>query len=271
MSAGLSKGDLCFDPSDTADLDNYDNTGAFIRGNAGDVITSRELQTGEEHLDVYAALADKDGLGLSSTDLGGGVRALKVDIGDSVEIETKIDGDYDVSTNATPDSAGLIAHDRAAAPDQTNQNFRSTGANPAASVDPANVHALDVNSFMMAFDGTDWERLEIESGRLKVDIDSSSPIPVKECYDSWANKALAVATTATQIAASPLTDRCELTIQNLSSKDVYLGEGSGVTAANGIMIGRKSSATFKMADGADPYLIRDAGAGTSDIRIYEAA
>lgn len=47
-------------------------------------------------------------------------------------------GDYDVSTNVDPSSAAVIAHDRAATPDKTNQNVRVTG------VANGNIHAMDV-------------------------------------------------------------------------------------------------------------------------------
>lgn len=100
---------------------------------------------------------------LTSTGAAG---ALDVNITNALTVN--INGDYDVGTNPTPDSVGMIAHDRGAAPDQTAQNIRPTGG--AASSDnvvAANVFGLDVNSFLMGYDGTTWDRLTSTiTGRL---------------------------------------------------------------------------------------------------------
>lgn len=52
------------------------------------------------------------------------------------------DGDYDVTTNTKPASIGLIVHDRATSPSETDQNFRPTGVQGTA-LDT--VHALDIS------------------------------------------------------------------------------------------------------------------------------
>jgi len=50
-------------------------------------------------------------------------------------------GEYDLTDNTKPASAGMVVHDRTTAPDETDQNVRITGVN-----DPEDdtVHALDV-------------------------------------------------------------------------------------------------------------------------------
>lgn len=53
-----------------------------------------------------------------------------------------LDGDYDASNNSNPSSAAPILHDRVAAPDKTDQNFRPTGVQ--GTVDNT-VHAADVS------------------------------------------------------------------------------------------------------------------------------
>lgn len=50
-----------------------------------------------------------------------------------------LDGEYDAATNTNPSSSALIAHDRTATPDETDQNFRPTG------VTNSTVHALDIS------------------------------------------------------------------------------------------------------------------------------
>lgn len=53
-----------------------------------------------------------------------------------------LDGDYDAANNTNASSAALIAHDRVAAPDVTDQNFRPTGIQGTAD---NTVHALDIS------------------------------------------------------------------------------------------------------------------------------
>ena len=67
------------------------------------------------------------------------------------------DGDYDATTNTKPASGGLIAHDRAAAPAETEQNVRLTGV---AGED--DTHCLDV-------------AIRDESGAA---FDADNPMPV---------------------------------------------------------------------------------------------
>lgn len=99
----------------------------------------------------------------------GAAGALDVNVTNALAIDVDLDGDYDGATNLTPDSAGLIVHDRAAAPAVADQNKRTTGA--AASSDgvvAANVHGQDVNGFLMGYNGSTWDRLLATSGALNV-------------------------------------------------------------------------------------------------------
>jgi len=121
--------------------------------------------------DSVAAYLRTGSHALTSTDLGGGVLALDVNVGNDITAECDLDGDYDVSTNPTPDSVGLIVHDRGASPDETDQNQRPTADNPDSdNVDPANVHALDTNSYLMGWDGSAWDRLTRSANGLEVDV-----------------------------------------------------------------------------------------------------
>lgn len=93
--------------------------------------------------------------------------ALDVNIVNSIAVD--LNGVYDVTTNPTPDSIGAIVHTRTAAPDQTNQTFRTTGGTANASaVVAANVQGLDTNAFAMGYNGTTWDRLLATSGQLQV-------------------------------------------------------------------------------------------------------
>ena len=148
----LGKDKLIYDSTTASD---GDSVASFLHASGG-AVTSTTVGS-DEALDVAAYLRDASGNLLTST-LVGSDQALDVNMVNTIDVD--IDGDYNVTTNPTPDSAGLIAHDRAASPAITDQNFRSTGG--AASSDAvvaANVHGLDVNAFGMAFNGTTWDRM----------------------------------------------------------------------------------------------------------------
>lgn len=132
------------------------------------------------HLDVFAPLHDGEGNPITST--GG---SINVNMTNSPTFSVDLDGVYS-GGNTNPDNAGLIAHVRAASPGDAEQTFRSTGGNPnSENIDPANVHALDVNSFGMMWDGSGWDRLQGNStDGLLVDI-SNANIQVTQGTSPW--------------------------------------------------------------------------------------
>lgn len=207
----MSKVKNKFDP---ADQDCADNVGAYLRSSDGTLLT-HTTEGAKEALDVYIVN----------------------------EQDVQLDGDYDVSTNADPDSVGIIAHDRAATPGESDQNFRPTGGKPNADdIDPANVHALDVNSFLMGWDGSAWDRLEKTDNGLKVDIGDSIEIEVSECYTDLATGQMAVTTTEAVIGG--VANRCGITVYNKGDSDIYIGK-TGLTSANGFCIPCGASYDFK--------------------------
>ena len=154
--SALNKYKLCFDP---AAPDDGDNLGAYLRSSDGTLLTHSSVN---------------------------GCEALDVNICNDLDIDVKLDGVYDGVSNTDPDNAGLIAHQRAAAPGDAEQTFRSTGAHPDSDdVAPADVHAVDVNSFLMAYDGTNWDRLTLTDGNLNVNIvqDPAACLRVEGCTD----------------------------------------------------------------------------------------
>jgi hypothetical protein len=120
--------------------------------------------------DSVAAFLRTDGGALTSTTIDA-VEALDVNVANAIEVA--MDGIYDDPDNLLPDSAGAIFHVRGATVDITSQTLRVTGAAPANAVDPANVIALDVNSFLMGFDTDHWDRLTSTSGALDINIAST--------------------------------------------------------------------------------------------------
>lgn len=152
---GLSKDKLIYDSTTPSD---GDSVAAFLRVAAG---------------------------ALTSTGAAG---ALDVNVTNALAIAVDLDGDYDGTTNLTPDSVGTLVHDRAAAPAVADQNKRTTGG--AASSDAvvaANVHGADANAFGMIFNGTTWDRMRGTSGSLNVSpigavaddgVDSGNPVKI---------------------------------------------------------------------------------------------
>lgn len=145
------------------------------------VFDSTSGQGDELTAHLYASLP------LTSTTVSG-KEALDVNIASPISITVDLDGDYDVSTNPTPDTVGTILRTRAATPGLSDQNESLTGA--AASSDAvvaANVHGMDSNAFGMIFNGTTWDRMRGTSGSLNVNalgnvaddgVDTGNPIKV---------------------------------------------------------------------------------------------
>jgi hypothetical protein len=188
--------------------------------------------------------------------------ALHVNIAEGdFELNTKIDGDYDGTTNPTPDSAGVIFHDRTASPDGTAQNQRPTAGLSSLSLDLSTVHDQDVAAGFYAYDPDSTERKAVqwynEAARVS-DI----------CQDSFLVTQKDVAATAGALLASQLADRKKFLIQNLGNKEVWLG-GASVTVGTGFMLPPSSTYEFNLGDAIDLYAISTAG--TQDCRIMEVA
>lgn len=261
------KDHLIFDTTDAQTILDTDSVGAFVRSDDGTLITHHTLTSGE-HLDVYAAMADGDGSPITST--GG---ALDVNIKTSeISIDVSLDGDYDVSTNPTPDSVGMIAHDRGASPDMTSQNQRPTAASPSSdNVVAANVHALDVNSFGMAWDGSAWDRLMSTSGSLNVHLDAQT-VTVSDA--ALANVAIAnaantldAADTAEAAVASSLANRKYLWLYNMANNTVFIGSAS-VSESNGFPVSPGSYLELRAGAAVSPFFVGRAGK-TPEIRTME--
>lgn len=224
---------LVFDTTDANTIADSHSVGAYIRASDGTLIDSTNINS-VDRLAVDSTLKDGSGNALTST-----AGALDVNLVSPITVDVDLKGVYDVGTNPDPDSAGLIAHVRSAVPDKTNQTFRSTGASPASdNVNPANVHALDMNAFAMGWDGTAWDRLTATAGALDVNL-ASAEITLEVSDAALANTAIASAAntldapnTAEDVVSSPLANRKYLFIRNNGNKTSYIG-ATGVTAANG--------------------------------------
>jgi uncharacterized lipoprotein NlpE involved in copper resistance len=110
--------------------------------------------------------------------------------------------------------------------------------------------------------------LDIRDLTFALDKVDTSGSRIKATNSSIANSAVSVTTTAAALTPSPLTDRTTLIVQNLGSKEIFIGSSS-VTAANGVKIAAGASAELNY--NASVALFARTASGTADVRIIEAA
>jgi hypothetical protein len=105
---------------------------------------------------------------------------------------------------------------------------------------------------------------------LAINADGSINVQTFEgAYASWSVVAASVTTTESQLAASPLSGRLRIEIQNLGANDIYIRQATGVTTSNGLKIPKGSSYEQALDAGAAIYAI--ANSGSSDVRIAQYA
>lgn len=203
--------------------------------------------------------AGSDGDRISSTNVGG-KEGLDVNIINPLTVN--IDGVYDGVNNTDPDNVGAIFHVRSATPGDADQTKRTTGA--AASSDAivaANFHGQDVNSALLGFNGTTWDRIRSwkSTGVIRA-------VDVKTVFKVTAET---VGLTAGELVATPLANRTGIRVQNLGNRDIWIGTSNAVTAANGYLIPAKGEEDFDFGEDVDVWAIGDA-AGLS-VRVLEEA
>ena len=177
---GITIDELQFDP--TSPTDNQ-RVGSFIISSSGSVIDSTDV---------------------------GGTEGLNVNVLNDISID--IDGVYDVGNNANPDNVGLIGHTRAASIGDAQQVQRlSAGAPSSDNIDPANVMALDSNSYLLGWDGSAWDRISATGGLLDVNINLDSFLVADNAADSGGSlKVGSVAKDGLLTAISDDEDRADL-------------------------------------------------------------
>lgn len=113
----------------------------------------------------------------------------------------------------------------------------------------------------------------VVSGEVSLDAATLAALEtvstVEAGYANWKSTAHSASSTASQIAATPLTGRINVTIQNLGTADIFIGESNAVTVATGTKIAKGSSFSEKLAAGANIWVI--CASGSSDLRVSEFA
>lgn len=128
---------------------------------------------------------------------------------------------------------------------------------------------VDVSGSSVTVSATDLDIRNLVFATDKVDVSGSSVLTTPDAYDSWKASNQTVTTTASQIAATALSGRLNMIIQNLGSNDIYIGTTNAVTTATGTKIPKGSSMEMGFGAGASVYAI--ASSGTADVRVAEFA
>lgn len=273
------KDKLVFDVTDVNTIADSDSVGAFVRSSDGTLITHHAVGTGTaKHLDVYAALADGAGTALTSTAITEDIQALDVNITNSLDINTQIDGVYDDPDNLVPDSAGVIFHTRADSITIAQQVERTTAGTLAAILaeNLDQIKAIDTNSFLYAIndDSGDAELLTLDgtSGGLNVHL-IGSDITIETSDAALANASvvskadsLAAAGTAEKVVGTNLADRKYLFVYNNYTRKIFIG-GSDVDKDNGFPISPGSYIELRAGASVDVYYDSEASGAT--IRTLE--
>jgi len=150
----------------------------------------------------------------------------------------------------------------------SNGNVGVTDAGGSLTVDATDFDIRDLSAntdSVKIGDGTDFLAINAD-GSINVQ-GSLSTVPGG--FDTWKVTSQSVSNTATQLAATPLSGRIYLEIQNLGAVDVYVNFSNAVTASNGLKIAKGSSWSIDLDDNAAIYAIT--ASGTADLRIAEYA
>lgn len=251
--------ELIFDP---ANPDDGANVGATLRGADGTVIgnTGDALKvTGSFNVDGSTValdaptLAALENITVSATDL---------DIRDLAFATDKVDV---TGSEVALDAASLAALENITV---TVDNSEIEITNDAGNPIPVNgtVNISD-NGGSITVDAADLDIRDLAFATDSVDVSGSS-VDVNS-KSSGAYKAASVTATAAQIDTSPLTGRKNITIQNLGTKDIWIGFDGSVTDTNGTKVPRGGSADFDWSDSLNVFAVTSSG--TADVRLLETA
>ena len=220
---------------------------AFVQNNLG------ELYVVDEAGNVLLGTIDADTSSIA-TDAGtiaGAVSGteMQVDIVAPLPAGTNNIGDVDVLT-----MPGIYVEDDASS---GGENLMLIGG-----------YRQDAETSPVSADGDFHGLIFNDVGQLKVEAQMNG-----SCDTTLSVSNVTVPVTAGGIQlSSPLAGRREITIQNLGSQDVWIKDGTGVTAGtggNGFLLPKDSSATYAWGPSFDPYAIT--ASGTADLKVIECA
>lgn len=235
----------------------------------------RDLAFATDKVDVSGSSVTVTATDLDIRDLSHTQDSVKV--GDGTDfLAIASDGSIAVTDNGaslTVDAVNLDIRDLAFATDKVDVSGSSVSisgdVNVTQGTSPWVVSATDLDIRDLSHtqdsvkigDGTDF---------LAINADGSINAQFTEAgYASWSVIAASVTTSESQLAASPLSGRLRVEIQNLGTNDIYIRQSTGVSTSNGLKIPKGSSYEQALDSGASIYAI--AAAGTADVRIAQYA
>lgn len=119
------------------------------------------------------------------------------------------------------------------------------------------------------------DSLKIGDGTDFLAINADGSINVNGSFggsgsSSWQNSLVSLtASTAAELAATPLSGRTSMTVQNLSSRDIWLGPDNTVTdtgATHGLVLPKGTSMDIPLTDSANIFAYSD---GAADLLVSE--
>lgn len=241
---GVTLNKLVFDsanPSDSA------NVGAYLRASDGTLIT----HTGGK-LDVQVG----NTVTVSATDLD--IRDIDASQ-DNIAISDGTDTlavNADGSINSVVSATDLDIRNLVFATDKVDVS----GSSVTVSATNLDIRDLThVSDSVKIGDGTDFLAVNAD-GSLNTKPAGSS---------SAAYGATTVTTTATDLIGTDLSGRFSVLLQNVGSKDVYIGSNASVTTANGILLAAGSSVILEAGSTINMHGITSSG--SASVRYFELA
>jgi hypothetical protein len=242
---GLNKDRLVFYP---ADLPSSDQVGSYLIGAGGLVVTSTTVG-GDEALDVNivqsAGQYAEDSVHASG-DLGTMALVVRKDVAGTL---AGTDGDYaPLQVNATGELRVSTSLSSAIADD---------------AVDTENPIKMGSHAYSgaLAAISAAGDKANLASDLYRRIFVNASPTVAALAA------AQTVTTSAAAIPATALAGRTRVILQNLGTKDCYVGHSAGVTVANGLRIA--SGATLEIPCGEAVGLFAIAASGSQSVRVLE--
>lgn len=254
----ISLDELIFDP---ANPNESSNVGAHILagddgtpiGHVGDALKV-DIGTVTD-LDIRDLDATQDNVAISD-----GTNTLVVNGDGSINTTTTISGTVDVTGSTVALDAPTLA---------ALENITVTVDNSELEItnDVGNPIPISDAGGSITVDAVD---LDIRDLTFATDsVDASGSEVKQDSYDNFKHSNQTITGTAAALAGTALTNRVNMLIQNLGSKDIYIGSDNTVTTSTGIKIPRGASAEFMFSAGSTPHAIADGG--SADVRLLEMA
>lgn len=262
---GITLDQLVFD---TANPDDGANVGAYVR--AGDDGTAIGHVGDALKVDI-GSVSDLD---IRDLDSAQDSVEIKTAAGQALDIDASGYVTANINGTVTVTATDLDIRDLTAASDSVASHLFDGAGTALTSTLVSGKQALDVRLAEGVNVEVDLSHVDdsvrLGDGTTLTNVTTDNRLEVFSSPNSSAqNSAATVGTSASELAASPLTNRKRIIIQNLGNKAIYVGGSAAVTTANGVCIPRRSSLELPWGQDVDVFAI--SGSAGQDVRILEVA